>query len=291
MSNLKHFIKDCLIPPKILEVFLSGKVYLKNTLMNSENKRLLADNHLLKNRHTGCRCFILGAGSSIKNQDIKKLKGEFVISVSNTFVHPDFAEINPKYHILPSLIESHGDTYPEEKFIAWLKAMEASTNNAEMFFHIGDRAMIQKNGLFHNRILHWFTHAHWNGNFNTPINLARIPHVWSVSELALTVALYLGFDKIYLIGIDHDWFNGLFVYFFDHKKEHVIQPDKNNLGNIDSEYQMRRHADIFRKYKYLYSIKRNIFNANSNSNHYLDVFPKVDFDSLFESHITKTKKT
>jgi hypothetical protein len=121
----------------------------------------------------------------------------------------------------------------------------------------------------------------WDGIFDAPINLMCVPPIWSVSELALTVALYLGFDKIYLVGIDHDWFNGVLVYFYDHTKEHVLRPDQTDLSFADSEFQMRRHADIFKKYKYFFSMKQNIYNANANPRHYLDVFPKVEFDSLF----------
>jgi hypothetical protein len=32
----------------------------------------------------------------------------------------------------------------------------------------------------------------------------------------------------------------------------------------------------------LRAIKMNIYNANANPNTYVDVFPKVDFDSLFD---------
>ena len=46
---------------------------------------------------------------------------------------------------------------------------------------------------------------------------------------------------------------------------------------------MRRHAEIFRKYKYLRSINENIFNANATPNHYLDVFKKVNYDDIIES--------
>ena len=105
-----------------------------------------------------------------------------------------------------------------------------------------------------------------------------------MSELAITVALYQGFSKIYLIGIDHDWFNGPLIYFFDHEKDHSLKPNQDKLVNkfgVDAEFQMRRHADIFKKYKYLYSKNKNIFNANADPDHYLDVFPKVDFASLF----------
>lgn len=288
MNRFKQFVRQWLIPSGVRHVLSKIRRSQKPqpalpTLLSPEEISLLKMNEELKDRHVGSRCFILGAGSSVKEQDISKLEGEFVISVSNTFVHPDFFRIKPRYHVLPSLLKSHGQFQTEEKFVGWLREMEIATGEAEMFMHIGDRAMVERNGLFKNRIIHWVEFAvGWDENFSAPITLARVPPIWSVSELALTVAVYLGFDKIYLVGIDHDWFNGVLVYFYDPAKEHSMRPDQSDLSFVDSEFQMRRHAYIFRKYKYLNSIKKNIYNANANPKHYLDVFPKVEYDSLFD---------
>lgn len=281
MSKLKEFVHQWIVPPKIWNLSSICKAYFRSFLLG--NKRLLMQNLGLKNKHVGSRCFILGAGSSVKLQDIKKLKDEFIISVSNTFVHPDFTVIKPQYHVLPPIMQSHGQVHSEEKYVTWLREMEAATGDAEMFFHIGDKPMIERNELFKGRIIHWLEYADWSGNFNHKLGLNNIPRVGSVSETAITIGLYLGFDNMYLLGIDHDWFKGLFVYFFDHRTQHAVKPDEKKLAYIDAEFQMRRHADIFKKYKYLYSIKNNIYNANSDPKHYMDVFPRVDYDSLFIS--------
>jgi len=284
MKKVKQFIEQWLAPPGVWQLLVRIKSGQKPqpVLLSPGEITLLKMNEELKDRHVGSRCFIFGAGSSVKEQDISKLEGEFVISVSNTFVHPDFSRIKSRYHVLPPLLKSHGRLQSEEDFAGWLRAMEIATGDAEMFIHIGDRGMVERNGLFKNRIIHWVEYAvAWDENFDASINLMSVPPIWSVSELALTVAVYLGFDKIYLIGIDHDWFNGVLVYFYDHTKEHALRPDQSDLSFADSEFQMRRHAYIFKKYKYLYSMKKNIYNANANPRHYLDVFPKVDYDSLF----------
>lgn len=278
----KQFIKSWVLPPSIFSSLVSGRNKLKQGFLSADNKKLLKKSAQLQDRHIGSRCFILGAGSSIAKQDLKKLAGEFVISVSNTFVHPDFSVIRPKYHVLPHILQGHGTVYPQENFVVWLKEMEQQTLEAEMFFHIGDRDMIESNGLFKGRVIHWNEYASsWNGNFSCPIDLSKVPAIGSVSEYAITVALYLGFDKIYLLGFDHDWFNGPLVYFYDHKTQHAMKPTAEKLEFADAEFQMRRHADIFRKYKYLYAVKENIFNANSDPKHYLDVFPRVNYESLF----------
>ena len=113
-----------------------------------------------------------------------------------------------------------------------------------------------------------------------------MPSVYSVSESAIQIALYLGFDEIYLLGFDHDWFNGLFNYSYDvnkvrkHFRKNADEVSKRM--KIDSEFQMTRHAKIFNKYKKLFALKENIYNANANQNSYVDTFPKVKFEGLFK---------
>ncbi len=284
MNEIKQFLRQWLVPSGIWHFLVKIKCGQKSQsgLLSSEEITLLKKNIELKDRHVGARCFILGAGSSVKGQDISKLEGEFVISVSNTFVHPDFSRIKPRYHVLPPLLKGHGHMHTENKFIGWLRDMEIATGEAEMIMHIGDREMVERYEVFKNRVVHWVEYVNTNiVDFDVPINMMRVPPIWSVSELAITVAVYLGFDKIYLIGIDHDWFNGIHVYFYDHTKEHSLHPDQSDLSFADSEFQMRRHAEIFKRYKYLYSLKKNIYNANADPNHYMDVFPKAVYDTLF----------
>lgn len=281
MITLKYIARDWFVPPAIWK--LAGKFRTCKLMPqhSAEERALLRKTASLKDRHAGQRCFILGAGPSVTDQDLKKLQGEYVISVSNTFVHGDYPLFKPTYHVLPHLLRGHGRIYSEDKFVQWLKQMERQTFDAEMLLHIGDRALIEKHGLFRNREIHWNEYVEWDQSRVMPLDLSRVPAIWSVSELAITAAIYMGFEKIYLLGMDHDWFNGLFNYFYNPETEHAVGLSTENLEHVDSEFQMRRHADIFRKYKYLYQIKKNIYNANANQNSYVDVFPKVEFSSLF----------
>ena len=282
MRSVIKLLKKWVIPLGILKFLKAAKDFLRIYFIGHDNRLLLKQNVIVKNKHVGSRCFIIGAGSSIAKQDLKKLKGECVISVSNTFVHPDFEYIAPMYHVLPPILMGHGSIYSEENFVVWLREMEKKTFNAEMFFHIGDRDMIESNGLFIGRTIHWNQYnSDWNPDSRPLINLSRIPPIGSVSEYAISVALYMGFDKIYLLGFDHDWFNGPLVYFYDETTQHAMKPSAEKLNFADAEFQMVRHAEIFKKYKYLYALKNNIYNANSNPKHYLDVFPRVNYDLLF----------
>lgn len=281
--QLKSFSKKWLLPPGVAEAFVKlFNGHEQPSPNETDDIRFVVEsNRGVEGRHRGERCFILGAGPSVKVQDLTKLKGEYVISVSNTFVHADYPLFRPSYHVLPHILKGHGSLSGEDEFACWLKEMEEKTFDAELFLHVGDRLLVDKYNLFNGRVIHWNEYVSWDGSCPGKIDLTKVPSIWSVSEYALTVAIYLGFDEIYLIGFDHDWFNGVFNYFYDEKKEHALRPEAKKIPHVDSEFQMRRHADIFKKYKCLKKINSNIFNVNSTPNHYLDVFEKVDYDSLF----------
>ncbi len=279
MNFIKKIVKEWLLPFKVYLLLLAVRDGIRRRL--SEHKELLETNVRIKNRHKGQRCFILGTGSSVKKQDLKLLVGENVISLSNSFVHPDYGLVKPQYHVLPPLIKDH-PMFDKSEFVSWLKIMEKQTLEAEMFFHVGDKNLIDEAGLFKNRTIHWNEYCSWDPSQNVKeIDLAMIPAIWSVSEYAICVAIYLGFEEIYLLGIDHDWFNGPLIHFYE-EKEHVIQPRKEQYAFVDSEFQMRRFVRIFQKYKYLYNLHGKIFNANADPRSYVDVFPRVAFLELMK---------
>ncbi len=279
LKKIKYIIKNWILPPVVYDL-------LKKKRPRPAFNQLTENTKAIKDRHVGKRCFIVGAGSSIKQQDLKKLAGEYVISVSNTFVHPDYHIFKPQYHVLPDLAKGHRQYFTDDKFISWLKDVDLKTHDAEIFLHYYDKKMIDEHNIFKNRKIHWVDYWDWDleegFNNSIPIDPGRIPPIYSVSELAVTLAVFMGFDKIYLLGFDHDFFNGVHVYFFDKRKEHKLHTEEVDLSKFDSEFQLTRHAYIMRKYKYLFNMKKNIYNANANQNTYVDVFPKVDFDSLFD---------
>jgi len=258
----------------------------KDKIIHHYDKSLFNDNS--NDIEKGNRCFIVATGSSIKNQDLKLLENEIVIGVSGLYNHADIDIMNPKYYINPPIFKSHSKYNKEENFIDYLNDMDKSLNDDTiMFFDINDKIYIDKYSLFSNKKIIWKNYERWNESDIHNIKLNALPSIWSVSESSIQIALYLGFDKIYLIGFDHDWFNGLFNYGFSYEKARkYFEKDEKKVAkdhNIDSEFQMIRHAKIFNKYKKLYAFRKNIYNANADQNSYVDTFPKVKYEDLFKS--------
>ena len=97
--------------------------------------------------------------------------------------------------------------------------------------------------------------------------------------------MYMGFSTIYLLGTEHDSFaTGYYRYFYDNQ---VTSTDFAVATNGDIRctlYQeLRAYTILWEQYLHLNNIAESngikIFNATQGGK--LDVFERVDFDTLF----------
>ena len=282
---MKQFLFDWILAPKIainLQIILAK---IKNRLKYDQS--LFKKNEALKDVEKGSRCFVIAPGPSLNQQDLTLLKDETCIAISTVYAHKDFAAINPKYYVLSPVFKYHGNASNEESLVSWLEAMDQGLNDDTiMFMHISDKPYLEKYSVFKNKKIHWIQYIPWDEEQIDEIDLQNLADIKSVSETSFSVALYLGFDEIYIMGFDHNWFEGLNIY-FDQKaySKHFKVSSKDHAVNIghDSECAMGRHSKMFKKYKALFAMKENIYNANSNENTYVDTFPKVKFEALFSN--------
>jgi hypothetical protein len=166
--------------------------------------------------------------------------------------------------------------------------MADRTIDAAMFFSLKDQPSILLNGNFMNRKVFYLKFGEsWDGAFVGDIDITRpLPLPQSVTLIALVVALYLGFRNIHLLGCDHDGF--LHVYesrhFYDENKDVLVKKGYNEWYQRDLGEQFRAAYNLWLQYKVIraYAQKNGINIYNATEGGYLDVFPRVDFSSLFE---------
>lgn len=247
--------------------------------------------YLLKNSESNCQCFIVGTGSSINQQDLTLLKDKVVIGISNLFLHPDFPSFHPKYYVLTRVFQHLNRSASENELISLLRDADNSLNDRTiLFLDLKDKVYIKKYKLFIKKKIIWLNYLNWDFKNIKDINIDSFPGlVCSVSEAAIQVALYLGFTNIYLVGFDHNWYTGKFSYFDTKKVRSYFKMTKKQLVNkvgMDSERLMAQHSRMFSKYKALYQFKNNIYNANADPDSYVDVFPKVKYEELFNKKIS-----
>ncbi|MCG5238888.1 hypothetical protein [Azospirillum doebereinerae] len=249
--------------------------------------KLVRDNERLRNRHAGERCFIVASGPSLKRIDLKALAGETVITLSRGYSHPDFDAIAPRYHCVTRIFREHlSDTKIRDFFID----MDRRIGSAELFLSTSEEPIVRENGIFLGRTMHYL---HQLDDVPVPVDgrmydLCRcLPSVQSVPVLGLMIAMYMGFQDIYLLGVDHDevWTR---TYYYAHEPSFkFVDPSVGANGEVvTTTYDLlQNYAVLWREYRRCRMMaERNgcrIYNASPESA--LDEFERVDFGGLMLS--------
>ena len=206
--TLKFFLKE-VTPPFLFNAAKKTITYLHFL----RYKDLALKNAELKDIYRGKRCFILGSGPSIKKENLKPLKNEIVFALNNFYVHEDFAEIMsgdvPKYYLTPPVHSPQS----EETWRDFFVDLEAHMpKNVRMILGLSrNRSNINnifdKYDLFRSHNIYWYyvgIDSFSGYKFKErDIQLTNITcNAQTASTYAMYAALYMGFQEIYLVGID-----------------------------------------------------------------------------------------
>lgn len=247
----------------------------------------LAANAALRGRHAGQHCFILGNGPSAKGLDLAVLRGKTVISVSNGYLHRDYAAIAPRYHCVPQV------TYGRMKsldVVTWFREMHARLGAAELFLNETEAALVREHGLFEGRKVHYlaFRESFDEIESTALIDLSGpVPRVESVPVMALMIAMYLGFNRVALLGVDHDHFRSRnYRYAFELGVQAGKDISVSESGVVQTPWhdEFQSLARLWRQYRVLRQIAsaNGITVVNATPGGELDEFPRVPFAACLE---------
>ena len=189
---------------KLSQFLLMYREHLRAVAYNYlKRKPYLSGNKRFENIHRNQRCFIIGSGPSVMGQDLTLLNGEIVMTQNHFHVHKDIKSIAPAYHVT---IPKYQPPEFDKDWVEWYADMEKQLpHNCILFAGINAEKMLQENHLFDNR--RFFIMPGLNPLFmgKAFIDITRkIMEIPTVLTECLTIALYMGFSEIYLIGFDMD---------------------------------------------------------------------------------------
>lgn len=218
------------------------------------------------NLHQGERCFIIGNGPSLKNTDLGKLKGEYTFGMNRIYLlFPElgfhttyFASIND---LVVEQCAEEIAALPMPKFIAW---------HANRHFQRLPQDMV-------------FLYTTYTGPRFTYDLTGRVWEGATVTNVALQLAFYMGFQQVILIGVDHN---------FASKGEanKTVVSDGADPNHFDPRYfgkgfrwqlpDLETSEIGYRLARQAYEkAGRQVLDATVGGK--LTVFPKVDYNSLF----------
>ncbi len=223
----------------------------------------------LKNIHKGQRAFIIGNGPSLKQTDLTKLKNEFTFGMNCIYLlFPELGFSSTYFCSINDLvIEQFNDdilALPMPKFLAWRSHR-----------HFNPQLPINQ--------LPTFVYTTYTGPRFAHDVRGRVWEGATVTNLALQLAFHMGFEKVILIGVDHN-----FTSKGEANKIVISQGDDPNhvspnyfgkgirwqLPDLDtSEIGYALARDAYQK------AGREVLDATVGGK--LTIFPKADYNSLF----------
>lgn len=265
-------------------------IYLRNYKYFMKYKDLVAKNIEFKDIHKGKRCFILGSGPSIKKEDLKPLKNEIVFALNNFYVHEDFAEIMsgdvPKYYMTAPIHSPQ----TEDEWKQWFEDMQSHMpKNINMIFGLNSykgniKHILETYGIFKEYNITWY-YAGINISKEYKFNVRDIQLtnvIWSastVSTYALIMAMYMGFDKIYLLGVDHNYICLKKEENYRFYKSAIHQQQEHQRMNFKKSDEFFGTGKVFLEKELISeNCKINIFNCSWDS--LLNMFERIELKDI-----------
>ena len=255
----------------LLSVFNAKERYNEKK-WSKELQTALQNNAPLKNKYQGQRCFIIGNGPSINQQDLTDLKDEITFVV-NRFPHHELAAaINPTFYVSVDPKFASGEWGTD-----FIEQLDEKLPNVHCFLSLEGKIFVESQGLLKNNPISVIQpNQYYCFGYEAPIDLTRgIPGKSNVTKSSLAIALYMGISEINLIGIDG---NGLIKSDQSHFYGHEPQPtDQLELENdlISMSLGLRGWRGILEMCE-----KRNVRLQSINPETVLSAIPRGQFPGL-----------
>ncbi len=267
--KLKHCMPVRIVsfPFKNLQFIFRDYLYSK-----SEDSKVLKQ---MRNSKKGERCFIVGNGPSLKVADLDRIKNEFSFGSNRVYELFEKTKWRPTYYIAtdPNFLDREGDRLPD------LTADKIFLN----YSHRKKIKNVNKKVLYLNSRLDYFSLKKYSKR-NISISTDVSHHVsmgYTVTYIAIQLALYMGFSEIILIGMDHSYSkivdsNGVFHY-----KENVVDHVFDDHSGSYLVFQYLEGTNFAYSLANIESQNRGVEILNATRGGKLEIFKRIQFEDLF----------
>lgn len=226
----------------------------------------------LWNAHRGQRCFVLGGGPSLAAMDLSRLRDEVTIGSNAIFLLFDRMGFAPTYYTVEDTLVAEdrareiGALAGPTKVLPW--ALSYCLRHDERTIWVDFRYRYPDPPRFSPDLARA---AYWGG---------------TVTFFNLQLAYYLGCRDVYLLGVDHSY------RVPTDREGSVIVSREADVNHFHPDYfgpGFRWHDPMVERMERAYLCAREfaaghdlrIWNATVGGR--LEVFPRVDFDTLFDA--------
>lgn len=263
-KNIDEILLTVEVDKEIVQQYKNNRTIVTNVYDCSDNIDEYYNPQIekVKNIHKGERCFIIGTGPSLKIDDLNTLWNNKEICIGVNSIWEAFKNTvwRPQYYIAVDyrMLRDYEDIIERQ--------------DIEYLF-LGDtyRVYWSKNHNT-NHLKHHFVYEYSEERYpKFSSDFSRKSYQgFTVTYNAIQLAVYMGFQEIYLLGVDFSYAGKQ-----DEKYAHFYKED--TLVSTGYEKQVYYAYLSAKKYADEHNIK--IYNATRGGR--LEVFERVNFDSLF----------
>lgn len=269
---MKPIIKKCLkaISTKLHEepfYFFANKQKIRN----------------LHNKYKGNRCFIIGNGPSLNNLDITKLNYEYTFAVNGIFYKTDEMGFRPFFYVVEDQHVIRDNKARISEFVTRENGIKFLPSRFRPLFlnSKGETFYLNMNRGFYDDLSSYYETPRFSVDVSSNIYCGQ-----SVTIVNLQLAYYLGFETVYMIGMDFNYslpkstiVDG-HTYLSTEDDVNHFHPDYFGKGKKWHDPKLDNVLKCYKLCKLMYELdNRKIINATPGGN--LNIFDRVAFDTLF----------
>lgn len=254
--------------------------------LHEEPFYFMADKKEIKNLHNkfkGSRCFILGNGPSLNKHDLSILNNEHTFAVNSIFYKTNEMGFRPFFyvvedqHVIRDNKEQIRNYEPRKGGIKFLPSrFRPSFLNSK-----GSTYFLNMNRGFYDESSPYYEIPRFSADVSNNVYCGQ-----SVTIVNLQLAYYLGFETVYLIGMDFNYTLPESTIVIGNTYESTeddvnhFHPDYFGKGKKWHDPKLDNVLKSYKLCKLMYELdNRKIINATAGGN--LHVFERTDFDSIF----------
>ena len=233
-----------------------------------------------RNKFKGKRCFVVGNGPSLNTLDLSLLENEYSFGVNGIFYKTEEMGYKPTFYVVEDIhvvndnIDAINKYEAEHKFFPSIYWPKIRNNSRTIFFNM--------NRSFYESTSSYYTIPRFSADCSERIYCGQ-----SVTIINLQLAYYMGFEEVYLVGMDFSYqipdsadIEGNHITSREDDLNH-FHPDYFGKGKKWHDPKLDRVLKSYKMAKLMFELDgRKVINATYGGN--LHIFDRVDFPKLFQ---------
>lgn len=227
----------------------------------------------LRDTHKGERCFVVGTGASLTYKDLERIKGEYSFSSNSIILAYPHTSWRPDCY---GVVDAFGYETDISKY-----STEKLTDYAKEFIFLNAKIKKNAKNSKENNIIHLLVNTanHRSNRLKKKQFLQEqelsicFYDCFTVTNMLLMCAMYMGFKEVYLLGVDCD---------YSGERMHIEETLADQIRKKDASHLRPRPDRMIDGYQLMKKIaeKKHCIIYNATRGGKLEVFPRVDIEEI-----------